>query len=820
MSHIFISYSKKNKRYARKLADHLITSGFDVWIDDRIDYGENWERVIFQAIDACKVFVVIMTPESYESDWVLRECQYADRRKKPQYPLLLDGEGFPRYITTQWADVRDESLPPEEFLGELAEHAPRKAAQGMNITPAEVREDKPSTPKSGGVETIKVQRPRPEAHAPLPQAVPAPPKAPSRTPFVIGAAVVAALVLVALVVLSSQGGGGSTTPTPSEQTAFIPTATAEGDATPAEPTQPPTDDTVATTPSGETPAPGATQVSFTAESLGGYNIQFTSHVSGDPPLSYSWLFGDSDFRDDANPQYDFGAPDTYLVSLTVSYADTVGFYSADVTVGDGTVNISGEFSSVDEALQLGQQSQVQSQTNAVPTVTSNGEWAHVFHAFNDNEVVLVPPGCFMMGSEAGEDDEEPVEQQCFDAPFWIGFSEVTNYDYRQCVDAGACTPPADTTDFDDTAMTEHPVVNVTWDQARIYAEWSGGRLPTEAEWEYAARGPDGLMYPWGDDFDHALLNYCDQNCPADWQDSGFTDQFIDTSPIGYYAGGASWVGAVDMSGNVREWTLSLHQSYPYHADDGRNALDDLSSGRVTRSGSFFSEADDTRTTQRFNSDPVDHSSEVGFRIVRDYSEQIVAEITDPQPGAVITADTNIFGTALYSPLVASGYKIEISGGQYGASWTLLHDERTVSVINGWLEVIYPHELQVGDYRIRLRIRLFDGNDVYSEEVPFTISDSSQVNAEVDCFNSPPTQLAVGVSAYKIDDGDYLFVRSDPNIEAEIIWRVPSGDSVTIVGDSVCDPVSGLRFWQIEYLGTIGWAAEAGDSTYYLLIPQT
>ena len=95
MSHIFISYSKKNRDYARQLADKLLELGFDVWIDDRIDYGENWEREIFKAIDGCSAFVVLMTPESYESDWVLRECQYADKRKKPQFPCAAGWRRIP-----------------------------------------------------------------------------------------------------------------------------------------------------------------------------------------------------------------------------------------------------------------------------------------------------------------------------------------------------------------------------------------------------------------------------------------------------------------------------------------------------------------------------------------------------------------------------------------------------------------------------------------------------------------------------------------------------------------------------------------------------
>ncbi|MBZ0289134.1 MAG: SUMF1/EgtB/PvdO family nonheme iron enzyme [Anaerolineae bacterium] len=137
MAHIFISYSKQNKDYARKLADELRQEGFEIWIDDRIDYGDTWERAIFKAIDECLAFLVIMTPDSYASDWVLRECQYADKRKKPQFPVLLDGEEFPRYVSTQYADVRGGKLPGEDFLRRLEKFVGRKTAPEKSTAEAQ-----------------------------------------------------------------------------------------------------------------------------------------------------------------------------------------------------------------------------------------------------------------------------------------------------------------------------------------------------------------------------------------------------------------------------------------------------------------------------------------------------------------------------------------------------------------------------------------------------------------------------------------------------------------------------------------------------------
>ena len=138
MAHVFISYHKQSSRdYARKLADYLIASGFDVWIDDRIDLGSRWEREIYKAIEGCRAFVVIMTPGAWESEWVNREYLYADSLKKPPFPLLLDGGNFPFYAGVQFTDVRDGSLPPEHFFDLLERTGvPRKATPGAELAAA------------------------------------------------------------------------------------------------------------------------------------------------------------------------------------------------------------------------------------------------------------------------------------------------------------------------------------------------------------------------------------------------------------------------------------------------------------------------------------------------------------------------------------------------------------------------------------------------------------------------------------------------------------------------------------------------------------
>ncbi len=122
-THVFISYSRKDQTYARKLADDLRKRGFEPWMDDRIDFGGRWWRTIDRKIRTCAAFVVVMTPDSEESEWVEREVQLALREGKPIFPLLLRGPGFSLLITKQHADVAGERLPPVDFYERLGQVA-------------------------------------------------------------------------------------------------------------------------------------------------------------------------------------------------------------------------------------------------------------------------------------------------------------------------------------------------------------------------------------------------------------------------------------------------------------------------------------------------------------------------------------------------------------------------------------------------------------------------------------------------------------------------------------------------------------------------
>jgi formylglycine-generating enzyme required for sulfatase activity len=204
----------------------------------------------------------------------------------------------------------------------------------------------------------------------------------------------------------------------------------------------------------------------------------------------------------------------------------------------------------------------------------------------------IPGGDFEMGSYAGDDDEQPIHTVTLDS-FWIDQNEVTTTQYERCVDAGACKPRlcgkpnSSTADNGDMVNHNFPAICVNWYQAETYCRWAEARLPTEAEWEYAARGPENMVFPWGDEFDGARLNYCDKNCERDWADETFDDGYTEIAPVRSYPSGASWCGALDMAGNAWEWVADWYGSDYYSRSPVQNPPGPASGeGRVLRGGSW------------------------------------------------------------------------------------------------------------------------------------------------------------------------------------------------------------------------------------------
>jgi formylglycine-generating enzyme required for sulfatase activity len=247
-------------------------------------------------------------------------------------------------------------------------------------------------------------------------------------------------------------------------------------------------------------------------------------------------------------------------------------------------------------------------------------------------MIFIPPGPFDMGSESGESGEKPVHTVTLDA-FYIDQYEVTNAQYvtflnkqGNHMEEGVTWLDAGDTDARihqngdvwqaDEGFTNHPVVEVSWYGARAYCEWRGARLPTEAEWEKAARGTEGRLYPWpwGDTFEGTRTNFCDKNCSESWADSEYGDGYAGTAPVGSYSNGVSPYDVYDMAGNVWEWVNDGYDAEYYANSPTENPTGSQNkSSKVLRGGSWYNDADDVRAAYRIGDGPGRSDDDIGFR---------------------------------------------------------------------------------------------------------------------------------------------------------------------------------------------------------------
>ena len=221
-------------------------------------------------------------------------------------------------------------------------------------------------------------------------------------------------------------------------------------------------------------------------------------------------------------------------------------------------------------------------------------------------MVYVPAGPFKMGYEGGYPDEGPEHSVTLSA-FWIDKTEIPNGTYEMCVQAGDCNPPAKHNSngidnyYGNPQTADYPIIFVAWSDAQNYCDWMGGRLPTEAEWEKAARGTDGRLYPWGD-------------TPPDPTLANFGDNNWDVVATGNYTGAASPYGALDMAGNVWEWVADWYAADYYTQSPANNPTGPESgTKKVMRGGSWNFDTPGLRMSYRLAKDPAYTAPDAGFR---------------------------------------------------------------------------------------------------------------------------------------------------------------------------------------------------------------
>jgi formylglycine-generating enzyme required for sulfatase activity len=224
--------------------------------------------------------------------------------------------------------------------------------------------------------------------------------------------------------------------------------------------------------------------------------------------------------------------------------------------------------------------------------------------------IYIKSGEFTMGSSDLDlehaDDELPQHRVFLDA-YWISKTEITNGMYKNCVDAGVCkysvshiTNPH----FLDPAYTNHPVVYINWKGAQEFCNWIGGRLPTEAEWEKAARGPDGKQYPWDTELDGLIF-------------TNSNNLVGDTTPVNALPSSVSYYGVLDMNGNVREWVydwydLDYYKHSPYNNPQGP----EKTGLKVLKGASYLDSIRYTRAANRLAHKPNSPGATRGFRCAK------------------------------------------------------------------------------------------------------------------------------------------------------------------------------------------------------------
>jgi formylglycine-generating enzyme required for sulfatase activity len=552
---IFLSYSREDRRIMEILRDNLRALGFTVWIDEEhLTVGTpDWWRAIEAAIQSVDAMVVIMSPSAKGSEWVNNEIALAVEYEVRIFPVLVYGDTRsaipPPLIRAQYADIRGRSDYSIEF---------RKLVDGL------------SGYTGHPVSAYHVDEVDEHPHVQV-----------EVSGHVEGS-----------VIVVGRGVGGDVTVTgrdevtvdgfeePGPQSPFV-----DAEREPA--------DRVVRIPWLSEPRAiiiaavitGLLGVVGTGIASGWFGLADGSAVSqqGTTPTSPTAL----------PTAEDTGAPPTVTPS------------SQSMDTPTATVTLTPELTR-DPPYVLAEQG-----------VNTNNEWRPYTKDVNGVEMALVPAGCFVMGSEEGNDDERPAHEQCFDEPFWIDVYEVTNAQFADFLNQAGNQSEEGTAWLDagdddvriqdnngtwtpTDSYANHSVIEITWFGAVAFCESRGARLPTEVEWEYAARGPGNLTYPWGNDFEDDYVI---------WNTS-------ETANVGSKPNGVSWVGALDMSGNVWEWVSSLYKNYPYDVTDGREADGDSdnTSSRVLRGGSwYFSSSYFLRASDRSGVLPASSGNDYGFR---------------------------------------------------------------------------------------------------------------------------------------------------------------------------------------------------------------
>lgn len=712
----FISYSRADSSFAVRLAKNLKSAGFDVWLDQLdIPTGARWDDEVETALESCKTFMIILSPESLESQNVKDEIGYAIDSGKEILPVKIKSGEIPfRLRRFQYVDFSNQSY--QESLKEIKSLL---SEAGNTLTGNEAEKEQVEAEGAPTVSKIKAISPEPVSHPtkPIlkrPEAVRSPvPRTFISRGLLIGAGAVTILLFAAGIVLSvlqknrtpaatATTKGANLQVLPTDPSTLAPTAAAADVSTQTQ--DGPSgaflanflnssalgdwDDFILgvgkktkaiVSPSSdglrfrlgdrdlrayylyEPVIYEDVSIRMLVENLG-QNTNFVSLVcrrTGDAWYEFRieaaslWqLFQyDGEYNRLANGGTMYGKSGKEIneyemrcigseISLSVN-GQTVSTYPVNREVyRQGQVGLSistEEVFPIDIRVIEFEVSEVTPGSSTAVSTSPSGTDAGAGTPASNTEstpaaaegdrltspkdgmqMLYVPEGEFSMGTDNGEPEESPAHTVFLDA-FWIDQTEVTNKMFANFLNAqteqSQIPDWVDTNDEDlqvqrvDSAWqavagyADYPVIEVKWAGAAAYCAWrgEGTRLPTEAEWEKAARGTTDNLYAWGNDIDCSLANY--GTCEGS------------TVRVGSYPSSASPYGALDMTGNVVEWVLDWYAAGYYQKSPAANPTGPASGEqRVLRGGSWDEQTDyQVRVTFRYTQPPDDSLDDGGFR---------------------------------------------------------------------------------------------------------------------------------------------------------------------------------------------------------------
>lgn len=574
MARIFISYAKQDTRSQATELFNLLNAidGLTAWMDESLEADSSWAYQIQLEIDAADYVVVLLSPDVNRDvlgekgrSFVLNEIDYARQEKKPILPVMVYRTKIPVQLAgIQHIDLTDTPEDLTKVIKRIKRRFKMDTLEDHSLPP-------------------QIDKVSEEPESPI-----------TRLLRYSGATLWMILLGIPILFIMSQmpmfnSGLNDATPTviaqdPTATDTVLPTLTDTAIPTVTEtptPTQElPIADVVATLDAQATEAQATANAVSTAAARATAYAQATQDIIDATATATLWT----------------NTPTPNITASIEAYRTEQAQTATQAWVDSWTATPTNTHTPTNTFTPTATATPTPNVTATIIAFRpqTNADWTPVEQDFDGVTMVLVPAGCFDMG-ENGEGG-----RQCFDEPFWIDKYEVTQGQF-----ARLGGEKADNNHF---SGNERPVERITWFEARDFCGLRASRLSTEAEWEYAARGPNNLVYPWGNRFiaDNAVYR---------------NNSSAQTAFIGSRLGGRSWVGALDMSGNVMEWTSSLYESYPYDGTDGRevNTGSRTDVRRVLRGGSWNNVNNKfLLATTRYRNDPSSRYSFVGFRCMRDY----------------------------------------------------------------------------------------------------------------------------------------------------------------------------------------------------------